>query len=95
MVWIGVAAVVVLVAVGGWYMFLRADERSTADIEDEIHSWADERTEGGGAITVECPDPIEWRVGETFHCILSQGEQTVGVTVTMENDDGAVTWRAG
>lgn len=83
------------VAVGtGLVNHFGKDERSTSWVESEIRSWVDKSTQGGGVITVRCPDPIEWRVGEDFHCIARQGGQSLGVTVTMENDDGDVTWRA-
>lgn len=93
---IAAAAVVIVVAAAvGLWALLAPDERSTETIENGIHSWADENTARGGAIKVECPDPVEWRVGETFNCIVTQGKQSVRVVVTMENDQGATTWVAG
>lgn len=79
----------------GWHLWQSAqpDERSTAGYEKQITKWVDASTPGGGPITTGCPDPIEWRVGEEFHCVVHQGKQSLGVTVTMENDEGAATWR--
>lgn len=47
----------------------------------------------GGKVTVNCPDQIDWRVGGDFHCIGKAGGQRFGVTVSMENDAGDITWR--
>lgn len=89
-------AALVAVVVGGYLAWglVRPDERSTTEIEQQIADWAESEL-GGGPVEVQCPDPIEWRVGETFNCIATQADATVGVAVTMENEDGAVTWRAG
>lgn len=65
-------------------------------IESEITTWAEDNSPEGTDIEVDCPDTIEWRTGGDFHCIVSdQNGETVRVTVTMENDDGDVTWVVG
>lgn len=71
-----------------------------ADIENEISDQWEEQA-GFKDVEVSCPDPIEWRVGEEFHCtgsILGMGGgrgDPQRVTVYMENEDGAYTWQEG
>lgn len=86
----------ILVALGVVFAIVQAtrpDERSTDDVADQIEAWAEEK--GARSAEADCPDPVEWRVGETFRCILTVDDQDVRVTVTMENDQGEVTWITG
>lgn len=89
--------VIPLLVAGGVYLF-GDDERSTESIAAEIEASVRENTPPARRdirVSVDCPDPVEWRVGETFRCVVAQGRQSILVTVTMENDDGYVTWQAG
>lgn len=90
----GLAALVIFAVVGVIWNAAQKDERPTGEIADQIKTWAEENTPGGAAFDVSCPDPVEWKVGGTFHCIASQGRHSARVTVTMENDAGTVTWLA-
>jgi hypothetical protein len=65
------------------------------EVEQQIEAWA--RTELGAVrgVSADCPSSIEWRTGGEFHCIVKDRTGSVRITVTMENDEGDVTWIAG
>lgn len=85
---IGVAAMVLalLADCGG-------GEADIPGIEQNIEHGVAKQSSYHGKVTVNCPDQIDWRVGGDFHCIGKAGGQRFGVTVSMENDAGDVTWR--
>ena len=60
-------------------------------IESEITAGVQDQS--GVAVTVDCPSSVEWEVGRTFHCVVeaSDGSRAMA-NVTMENDDGDITW---
>lgn len=71
-----------------------ADEADIPQVESTIEKWAVEQHIG--RVSVDCPDSIDWDTGENFHCVMTdKGGETARVTVTMENDDGDVTWVLG
>lgn len=93
--WLGLVALAVLIGAGVLWQTTRPDERDSAPIESAIRAWTDKHTPNPAPISVVCPDPVEWHVGGTFHCLIRQKQQTLRVTVTMENDAGDVTWVTG
>lgn len=74
-----------------------ASTQSTADIEQNIRGDLAKQLKVSKAdLTIDCPDSIEWRVGEDFHCIAEDDQgNRVRVTVSMEANDGSYTWQAG
>lgn len=58
-----------------------------------IGKWADKQ--GVSNAHVSCPDDVAIKAGSTFHCIVRARGQTVRLVVTIENDDGYVTWQTG
>lgn len=65
-------------------------------VERQIKRWAEKNSGPNTQVTVECPSDIDVEPGREFHCIVSdQRGQSIGVTVTIENRDGYVTWQAG
>lgn len=61
-------------------------------LESSIEDDLGDQVEDPG-VTVDCPDTIEWRVGETFRCIATDSaDQRARVTVHMENDAGEYYW---
>ena len=69
------------------------EEADIPGIEQNIEHGVAKQSGYSGTVTVNCPDQIDWRVGGDFHCIGKAGRQRFGVTVSMENDAGDVTWR--
>jgi hypothetical protein len=70
-----------------------AAELDTPYLEGEIESWAKENGVRG-RISVDCPNSMPIERGAEYHCIMTAGDGTsVGVTVSVENDDGEVTWQ--
>jgi hypothetical protein len=68
-------------------------EADIPGIEQNIEHGVAKQSGYDGKVTVNCPDQIDWRVGGDFHCIGKAGGQRFGVTVSMENDAGDITWR--
>lgn len=64
----------------------------TDAVEDDIEAGILDQT--NAHVTADCPDDIDLEVGGEFHCIVTSDVlgQTARVTVTMENDDGDITW---
>lgn len=62
-------------------------------IEAELGDWANQQ--GLAAATVDCPTSVDWEVGGDFHCVITSAGQTYRVSVTMEDDQGTVTWALG
>lgn len=69
-------------------------EPNMSAFESEIETDMADQLPGDG-FEVNCPDSIEWSVGEEFHCIAKIGRQQGTVTVHMENEDGFYTWESG
>lgn len=94
-IWVWVLGVGFLVAVGAVKVpgFLGgAYEADITMIESEIESGIRRQTDL--TATVECPSSIDWEVGRTFNCIATASDGSrAAVEVTMENDDGDITWR--
>lgn len=70
-----------------------ASEIDTELVEDEIRTGVKEQR--GVDVTVDCPDTVELEVGKTFQCTVedpASGDQ-VKADVTMDNEDGDITWR--
>ena len=42
--------------------------------------------------TVDCPDQVDWKKGDTFDCDIEGVEGVSKATVTMKDDDGNVEW---
>lgn len=64
-----------------------------AKVEHEIVSGVEEQS--GIAVTVDCPDGVDIEVGKTFHCVVEKvgsGGRALA-DVTIENEDGDVTWQ--
>lgn len=70
-------------------------EADIPGIERNIEHGVAKQSGYKGTVTVDCPDQIEWKVGGEFHCIGKAGGQRFRVTVSMENEDGDVTWQVG
>lgn len=43
-------------------------------------------------VEVDCPSEIDWKVGATFHCVVTHNGESARAEVTMENDKGDITW---
>lgn len=68
-----------------------SQEADIPGIESGIEEWA--AKQDIGRVSVDCPDSIEWKTGSDFHCVMTDKQgSSARVTVTMENDDGDVTW---
>ena len=47
-------------------------------------------------VSVDCPDEVDWKKGETFECDVKEpGGGTSKATVVMKDDDGNVSWKVG
>ena len=42
--------------------------------------------------TVDCPDQVDWKTGESFTCAVEGVEGTSEAKVTMIDDEGQVEW---
>jgi len=90
---LGVVVGVVVILAGAFvvWVLVSPDEADIPAIEKEISQGVQEQ--GGVAVDVDCPDTVEWQSGQTFHCDVAAEDGTTGkATVTMENDDGDITW---
>jgi hypothetical protein len=64
-------------------------------LEAEIYNWAVTKQNADHSINVQCPDEVPIKAGSTFHYIISGGSRSVRLAVTIENNDGDVTWVVG
>lgn len=64
---------------------------NTNKLENGIRHQYDKQ---GVSVKVTCPSDVEIEAGRTFHCLVNDdnSSDTVRMTVTIENDDGYVTW---
>lgn len=88
--WIWLAVAPLLAGCGG------GDARTadTDGIQVQLVIWA--AKQGAGKVTADCPDTVPWKVGGVFHCILTDpAGETTRIAVTMEDEQGAVTWVVG
>jgi Domain of unknown function (DUF4333) len=67
-------------------------EVDTARVENRITNTLQDR--GFEFVTVSCPNDIKINVGDSFHCVVKDEghDQQVLATVTLENDQGDITW---
>lgn len=89
----GVVGILVLIGVGVFvYHALQPTPVDIAGVEQQIRDGV--KDQSGTNVTVDCPDSIDWDTGGEFHCIVedNQGNRATA-TVSMENDDGEITWR--
>lgn len=92
--WVGPLIFVVILAGGLVVWKVYSDSQDQADIPAIEQAIEDDQADQGYDVTVDCPDSIDWEVGEDFHCIVEDGEGGhYTATVSMENDAGDVTWR--
>lgn len=95
--WVILAVVVTLLLSGGVTGLLSnlgAYEADIPAIENEIERGIRQQSDLNA--DVECPRSIEWDVGRTFHCVaIVRGGFGIrrDVEVTMENDEGDLSWR--
>jgi hypothetical protein len=73
----------------------KPDTLNHAKLVDDIHTWAVKKEKADPSVKVDCPGDIEIKAGTEFHCLLRGGNQTARLTVTIENNDGYVTWVVG
>lgn len=62
-----------------------------ADVERQIAKGLAEQA--GGRFTVTCPDRIPAQADYRFTCTAREGDTTVTVSVTEEDDAGAYSWK--
>lgn len=71
-------------------------EADAAVIERQIDDYFTALAAGETAMSVTCPEGVAWKVGKQFRCDLRASTQgvveTAEVVVTMENDEGDVTF---
>jgi hypothetical protein len=81
---IAVTALVVLTGCG-------VSEVDIDVVEDDIVSGVKDQL--GQDVTVDCPDQVDWKTGETFTCDVEDSDgNTREADVKMVNDDGDVEW---
>lgn len=65
----------------------------TGKVEDEVVKGIEEQTDAEN-VTVECPDDVDAKKGDTFECDVSAtGSRGAKVTVEQTSDDGHIRWR--
>jgi hypothetical protein len=45
------------------------------------------------SVSVNCPDDVKAKKGDTFNCTAKSGKQTARIAVTQQNDSGRISWR--
>jgi hypothetical protein len=92
-----VIAVVVALAVIGASAVIGGRSKTIDDVrlESKIKTWAVEKQDASPSVKVSCPSGVQIKSGATFHCLLSAGRETARLTVTIENNNGDVTWVVG
>ena len=93
-VWLAAGVAVLVAAALVAYAFWPAGALDTPVLEREIESWAADELDATTP-EVDCPDSMPIDAGAQYHCILTSAGDTVGVTISVENDDGEVTWQLG
>lgn len=90
-------AIVALLVIG--YVIWRSvqgDEMDSRRVETALEHWTAKQSPNASGITADCPDHIEVDPGREFHCIVTDDTgDSIRITVTIENDDGDVTWAVG
>ncbi len=77
-------AVLVLTACSGAQVDTDEVEKTIADnAENDL----------GGDVTVDCPDHVTWKAGETFFCEVAGVKGASGATVRMKDDEGAYAYK--
>lgn len=86
----GIALAAAAFALSGCSQGLDVD---MAEVEDSIRvDLADQLDVPANSIDVECPQSIEWRVGEEFRCFAEDDTGRAKITVHMENEEGSFSW---
>lgn len=64
-------------------------------VESQVEVWMEKQI--GTNVSVDCPDRVSVRPGETFKCIATApvDGSTAVVTVTLQNTDGDIIWEVG
>jgi hypothetical protein len=97
--WLVVVAVVAVGFIGSLVVhFAESGTHQVVDqakLEQQIHTWAVEKERASPSVKVSCPGDQPQKADTTFHCVLSGGGQSVRLTVTVENDQGYLTWVTG
>ena len=63
-------------------------------VEEDITSGVKEQLDQD--VTVDCPDQVDWKTGESFTCDVEDADGNVReANVEMLNDDGDVEWELG
>ncbi len=60
-------------------------------VEEDITSGVKEQLDS--TVTVDCPDQVDWKTGESFTCdVEDENGETREAVVKMLDDDGNVEW---
>jgi hypothetical protein len=51
--------------------------------------------QAGTKVTINCPDDVEIKKGDTFECTAKARKDTAKVKVTQLDDEGNVRWEVG
>jgi Domain of unknown function (DUF4333) len=67
-----------------------AQQLDTAEAEQTIEKRLGEQA--GTKVTIDCPDDVEIKKGDTFDCKAKARKDTANVKVTQLDDKGNVRW---
>jgi hypothetical protein len=59
-------------------------------IESEIAAQIEDQADV--AVTVDCPSSVDWRVGETFNCVVESVDGDRAMAEVQMEKDGEYTW---
>jgi hypothetical protein len=86
---VGISVAVLLLASCGTHTETLDQQR----LEAKIKAWAVKQSGPNTQVKVSCPADIPIKPGTDFHCLVSDQHGTsIRLTVTIENDQGYVTW---
>lgn len=90
---VGPLIVLLLLIVGPSVWDAIKTSQMEADIPAIEKAIRDDLADQGSNATVDCPSSIDWEAGSEFHCVATDDQGgRYRVTVSMENDEGDVTW---
>jgi hypothetical protein len=102
--WHGLGVMAVSVVIAGIYAAVvtyvidRANgpgELDSSLVESQIDAWAQQQSGPHAKIDIACPDSMPIEVGAQYTCAASdQKGRSIDIIVTVENEDGGVTWVA-